>query len=129
MLFGGYWENSLGEPYLLGDTWSLAFGAVTAAPVAASRARATLGSCAPNPARRVSVVAFSLAAEAHASLAVFDLAGRRMRTLREGVLPAGTQSASWSLTDESGARVAPGLYLVELRIGRERYAQKLIVLD
>jgi hypothetical protein len=126
--FGGFRENSLGEPYVLGDTWALRFS--TPLDVADTRLPgATLAAAVPNPARRTSRVSFSLPAEAHARLAVFDLAGRRVSTLREGLLPAGSHAASWNLAGDDGARVAPGLYLVELRIGRDRLAEKLIVLD
>ena len=124
--FGGFRENSLGEPYVLGDTWALRFDTPLGAPKARS-VSASLGAGVPNPARQIARCAFSLAARQHVRLAVYDLAGREVRVLREGTLEAGPHAAIWDLETGGGARVPPGLYLYELRVGGDRFAGKQIV--
>jgi hypothetical protein len=128
VFFGGYRENSLGEPFYLNDTWALAFGdALDVPPGVSSGIRLEAG--VPNPAGRGATIAFSLAADAHASVRVYDLAGRHVRTLADGTLPAGRHVRRWDLTTDDGDRVRPGLYLYELRSGPERRSKKLIVVE
>jgi hypothetical protein len=52
-----------------------------------------------------------------ASLAVFDPAGRRVRSLAPGGLGSGTHRVPWDGTDDLGHPVAAGVYLVQLRYG------------
>ena len=47
---------------------------------------------------------------AHVRLAILDAAGRRVRVLRDGVLPAGSYAVTWDGRDDSGASLPSGLY-------------------
>jgi hypothetical protein len=68
-----------------------------------------------NPAASESQFGFSLTREGMAQLAVFDLAGRRVRSLLSADRhAAGRFETSWNLRDEEGRRVAPGVYFVRL---------------
>jgi hypothetical protein len=73
----------------------------------------------PNPARGPATLQFALPAVGHATLAIYDAAGRRVRTLACGVRPAGMHRLEWNLGDEGGAPVAPGLYFARLEAGAE----------
>ncbi|HEY6866620.1 MAG TPA: T9SS type A sorting domain-containing protein [Candidatus Eisenbacteria bacterium] len=66
---------------------------------------------APNPARGSTLLAFTLPHEMVAHLALFDVNGRRVRTLVEGMTPAGEHVSSWDLRDDAGREVGAGLYL------------------
>ena len=46
--------------------------------------------------------------------AVFDLDGRRVRTLRSGHATAGVHRATWDGRDDAGRRLASGVYLLRL---------------
>ena len=50
-------------------------------------------------------------------LAVFDLAGRLVRTLIDASLPQGSHEAVWDGRDESGREVGSGSYLARLEFG------------
>lgn len=52
------------------------------------------------------------------TLDVYDLSGRRLRTLVSGSLPAGEHVAEWDGCDERGLAAASGVYLMQLR-GRD----------
>jgi len=54
---------------------------------------------------------------ARVEIGVFDIAGRRMRMLAEGVQPAGRHSVTWDGRDESGAHVRKGMYFVRIQVG------------
>ena len=66
----------------------------------------------PNPARSGAEIAFELPREAPVEVAVYDLGGRRVATVASGRLGEGHHSVRWNAQDESGRRVAAGLYFV-----------------
>jgi hypothetical protein len=74
----------------------------------------------PNPARGRQAFSYALPRPASVTLAVYDLAGRRVRILATGAQSAGTHAADWDLRDERGAAVRPGVYLRPARGGRPR---------
>jgi hypothetical protein len=44
---------------------------------------------------------------------LYDVAGRKVRTLADRVFPAGEQTLRWDGTDDAGAKVARGIYFVK----------------
>jgi hypothetical protein len=52
-------------------------------------------------------------------ITVYDLAGRRVRTLAAGPQPAGRHLATWDGRDEDGTAIRSGMYFVRARIGAE----------
>jgi hypothetical protein len=62
-------------------------------------------------------------------LRVFDIAGRRVRDLRAESASAGRFSSSWDLHDQSGSRVANGLYFIRFDIGAERHTHSVMVVN
>lgn len=71
-------------------------------------------SAAPNPFRATASIVFSHAGDATvpATVTVHDIAGRRVATLHDGLLPPGTRRATWDGKDTRGERVPPGVYVV-----------------
>jgi hypothetical protein len=55
-----------------------------------------------------------LASPARVSLAVFDLAGRRIRRLVDRDLPAGQTPVSWDCRDDQGSALKSGMYFARL---------------
>jgi hypothetical protein len=68
----------------------------------------------PNPARGPATIAFDLPRGGGVDLALFDLAGRRVRTLARGALPGGRRQIAWDGRDDRGREVAPGVYLCRI---------------
>ena len=64
----------------------------------------------PNPSPGTVEATFQLAHAAEITVELFDAQGRRVATLAQGSWPAGVHRATWS-----GARPAPGVYLVRYR--------------
>ena len=71
----------------------------------------------PNPFSSKTEIAFSLARPAAVSLAVYDLAGRRVRLLVEGERGAGPHEISWDGRNDRGTAVASGVYFARLEAG------------
>jgi hypothetical protein len=80
----------------------------------------------PNPARGSSLFRVTLPEPvADAAITVHDLAGRLVATPWRGPLAAGRHELAWDARDATGARLAPGLYLVRARLGRETRTLRL----
>lgn len=71
----------------------------------------------PNPFAEQTTISYRLDARGPATLEVFDLLGRRVRVLADGVQNAGPHSVEWDARDGAGQAVSNGLYLVRLRAG------------
>ena len=85
----------------------------------------------PNPARAVSRFSFGVPVEVNGAaleLAIYDLAGRRVRELASGPARAGRATATWDGRDALGAQAPGGVYFVMLRAGAQSCRRKLVVL-
>jgi hypothetical protein len=71
----------------------------------------------PNPSRGDTHVAFHLPARETVTLALYDVAGRRVRGLFRGEAPAGDTELQWDGRDDLGQPAAPGLYFARLARG------------
>lgn len=92
-------------------------------------ARAELGANAPNPFNPVTRIAWSVPeGGARVSLAVFDLAGRRVRTLVDRRAPAGGHIANWDGTDDNGRPAASGVYFYRLSWNDQAETKRMVLL-
>lgn len=83
--------------------------------LAAFTGRAYLSAAAPNPTPGRTSVTFGISRPEFVRLAVVDATGRRVATLREGMMAPGQYSKEWDgRTDRSGA-APPGLYFITLQ--------------
>ena len=111
-------------------TYRLRFRTATTDAPGESRVSATrLAAPRPNPFAGDASLAFTLAADGEATLAVFDLRGARVRTLASGRQAAGEHAVHWDGRDEGGRAVAPGVYLVRLDAGATHDVAKLVRME
>lgn len=98
------------------------------APNATPRAVAFLAPSQPNPVRsNGAMIRFGLATRGQASLEVFDVTGRKVRTLVDGVREAGDQQVRWDARDGAGHPLPAGLYLYRLRTGAFEASQRMVL--
>jgi glucose/arabinose dehydrogenase len=69
---------------------------------------------APNPFRGATRLALHLSARRTVTLALYDVAGRRVRVLFRGEAPAGESEFEWDGRDDLGRPASAGLYLARL---------------
>lgn len=101
----------------------------TAAPEApAAAAVFALERNRPNPFNPKTEIAFSLPEAGRVDLAVYDLKGRRVRTLIDGVRGAGRHVAEWSGNDDADRQVSAGVYFGVLRSPQGVLTRKLTLL-
>lgn len=82
----------------------------------------------PNPFRDGTRITFDLPSDDFGvRLDVFDVGGRIVATLAEGMFPAGRHAVGWSGRDETGQRVRPGVYTYRLRTTQGTLSRKMVV--
>ncbi len=89
-----------------------------------------LAAPAPNPARGGTRLWYGVPADRAGDvleLAIYDLAGRRVRTLQSGRAEPGRHSVSWDLRDAAGAPAHAGVYFARFSLGAEACSRKLVV--
>ena len=83
----------------------------------------------PNPFTERTEIRFDLPVAGSAALCVFDVSGRRVRSLVHEDLPPGRYRVAWDGRDESGRRTVAGVYLVRLRAGSFSATRKAVRLE
>jgi hypothetical protein len=78
----------------------------------------------PNPFQPSTTIEYRLEEETHVSLAIFDAAGRRVSSLVDATVPAGTHTAQ-----VDGASLTPGVYFYRLVAGDVIEHHKLTLLE
>ncbi len=82
----------------------------------------------PNPFNPSATVAYSLAEEATVRLSVYNLRGRRVQVLDEGLRSAGEHRVVWDGLDTQGEQAGSGVYLFRLETGGEVHLRKGILM-
>jgi glucose/arabinose dehydrogenase len=81
----------------------------------------------PSPSSGAVRLSFTLAAAAAAELTLYDMGGRRVRTLLAAAgLAAGPHEVVWDGADAAGRRVPAGLYFARLRAGGETLDRRVV---
>jgi predicted outer membrane repeat protein len=82
----------------------------------------------PSPFNLRTTIGISASRAGAVTLAVYDVHGRRLRTLWNGVMEAGRHSVVWEGIDERGGMAPTGIYLVRLeRVGDSPRSVKVIL--
>lgn len=68
------------------------------------------------------------AADGRLCLAVFDVAGRRVRVLYDGPAIPGRQVLAWDGRDDAGRRLASGVYFARLSLGDDACHRRLVIM-
>jgi hypothetical protein len=81
----------------------------------------------PNPARVDAVMRFDLPREMAIDLAAYDVGGRRVSTLANGVWNAGRHAFHWTMMGDEGRPVPNGMYFVRFSAGGYQATQRVLV--
>ncbi len=77
----------------------------------------------PNPVGALATIGYHLKKPASVNLSVYDLCGKHVKTIEEGIRKAGRYTAIWNTTD-----IEPGLYFYRITAGKDSMTRKCIVL-
>lgn len=87
----------------------------------------------PNPFNPETWIAYELAADVNVSIQIYDVTGRLVRTLDLGQRAAGyyvdrVKAAYWDGRNDTGERVASGVYLYRLTAGNYAAMRRMLIL-
>lgn len=82
----------------------------------------------PNPFGQATSIRFGLPHAARGEIGVFDVQGRRVRSLVSGALEAGEHAVTWDGRDDRGRRAAAGVYFYVLRAEGTNLQKRMLLL-
>jgi len=81
----------------------------------------------PNPVHGGTVLSYDLREEGEVALALYDVLGRRVRTIARGPRSAGRYEVQWDGRDADGARLGAGVYFLRFTAPGHAETRKLVV--
>lgn len=89
----------------------------------------TLHMARPNPFREATWLVMDLAQDVEAAtVRIYDVSGRLVKTLVDGPMPAGRHELVWQGRSESGEQAASGVYFCRFETGSVREARSMVLL-
>jgi hypothetical protein len=82
----------------------------------------------PNPFGPRATIRFDVPRPGRVLLEIFDISGRRLRTVVDGVMGPGAKSLAWDGTDDNGRPVGSGVYFYRMRAERFEATRKMTLL-
>ncbi|MBE77061.1 MAG: hypothetical protein CMG41_04920 [Candidatus Marinimicrobia bacterium] len=82
----------------------------------------------PNPFNPSTQIRYALPEEARVTISVYDLMGRKVRTLVNDVQSAGYRSVIWNATNDMGRQVSAGVYIYSIQSGDFIQNRKLVLM-
>ena len=82
----------------------------------------------PNPFNATTTISYSLSNESSVDLTVYDIAGRKVAQLVNGIEPAGEHQVVWNGVDDSGKEVATGIYFYNIKTDVESTTKRMMLL-
>jgi hypothetical protein len=83
---------------------------------------------APNPFAGATRIVYDLPEESKVALRIFDVSGRMVRILENGVLPAGRYEAAWDGRDAEGRDLASGIYFYRLETTKYTSTKRMFLM-
>ena len=81
----------------------------------------------PNPSNAGARLSFTTSSRQRVNLSLYDVGGRRVRTIQDGEVDAGVHSLNWDGNDASGRSLASGLYFARLMTPAGTRSIRLVV--
>ena len=82
----------------------------------------------PNPFNPTTKLRYDLPEASHVRIMIYDLMGRKIRTLVDMDQKAGYRSIQWNAANDLGQPVSAGMYLYMIQAGDFRQTRKMVLL-
>ena len=82
----------------------------------------------PNPFNPTTQIGYYLANTEYVSIDIYDLTGRKIKSLLNHNLRAGYRSVAWDATNDLGKTVSAGMYIYTIQAGDFRQTRKMVLL-
>jgi immune inhibitor A len=83
----------------------------------------------PNPFNPETAIRFEVFKEAHVKLEIFDITGRKIRTLDQRTLSRGIYAVFWDGSNEPGNDVGSGVYFYRITVDDSSISRKMLKLN
>ena len=81
----------------------------------------------PNPVSQQLTINVSIPTPTQSGISIFDMQGRLIKVIYDGILSDSMAELTWNLKNENGFRVQPGVYFCRYVIGDDVGSEKIIV--
>ncbi len=81
----------------------------------------------PNPFNPMTTIRYEIAETAPVTMIVYNVQGRRVRTLVNEIKKAGQHEIIWDGRDDNNAPVGSGIYLNRVQMGKSSFTKKMIL--
>ncbi|MFQ5582817.1 MAG: FlgD immunoglobulin-like domain containing protein, partial [Calditrichia bacterium] len=81
----------------------------------------------PNPFNPQTVIRFALPQQANVKLTIYDVSGRKVRTLVNENMAAGYHNITWNGLNDNGAQVGTGVYFYHITAGDFSEVRKMLL--
>ncbi len=82
----------------------------------------------PNPFNPTTTIEYELELAGSVELVIYDIQGRKVRTLVNSSQRAGSHKSTWDGRNEMGARVSSGVYVYSLKVNSMAQTRKMILI-
>jgi hypothetical protein len=82
----------------------------------------------PNPFNPETTIEYNLKSNALVAIQIYDVQGKRVRSLGGDYRQAGTYTIKWDGLNESGTQVPSGIYFVRLSAGNETLNHRIVMM-
>ncbi len=82
----------------------------------------------PNPFNPTTSIEYTIPTRSEVSITIFNLLGREVNSILEGLKSSGTYTTVWDGTNYNGGRVASGIYFYQIRAGDFVDSKKMFLL-
>jgi hypothetical protein len=87
----------------------------------------SIGACRPHPARGAATIELALQREGRVRVDLFDVRGRRVRLVHDGLLAAGVHALALDVSAAGGIPLPAGVYFVRAAIGGDSASRRIVV--
>ncbi len=82
---------------------------------------------APNPFNPTTQIRFTLKDPEQVVISIYDIRGRKVVDLVDGVYSRGPHSVTWHSKNQQGQQVASGVYFARLKVGEDRFTRRMLL--
>jgi len=82
----------------------------------------------PNPFNPSTQIRYAIPEQSMVTISVYDMMGRKVRTLIQGNISAGYHTTVWNATNDKGLPVGAGMYIYTIRAGTYNQMKKMVLL-
>ena len=82
----------------------------------------------PNPFNPVTEIKYELPSESLVNVSIYDVVGRKIKSLVNQEQSAGSYSLQWDATNSVGEAIPAGMYIYTIQAGEYRSTKKMVLL-